>query len=216
MAEGKGKTRYWWAICYPENMIETWKDDIGDLLQIPYAYCVHDKDKDEVGDNRGVHVHIMIAFPNTTTYKHALSVFELLSKENARCVNTCKKIISVRRAFDYLIHDTDECKKKKKHLYKKEERITGNNFDIGAYEQIGLEEKEAIRRELSFLAYEKGFVSYAVMYMYVCSNFDNVYESIMVTYQGHFDKICKGNYHKREEQKKLAEKDNEKEDKKSS
>lgn len=212
MAESNSKTRYWVAICYPANMIDTWQDDISDLLQLPYAYCIHDKDKDEKGANRGVHVHIMIAFPNTTTYKHAMSVFELLSKDGCRCVNTCKKIISVRKMYDYLIHDTEECRKKKKHLYDKKERITGNNFDIGAYEQIGIEEKEKMRRELSFLALEKGFVSYAVLYMYVCSNYDNVYESIIVSYQGHFDKLCKGNFHKMEQQMKLAQKANDRED----
>ena len=38
------KNRYWSGIAYPENMIDTWQDDIGDIVQLPYAYCIHDKD----------------------------------------------------------------------------------------------------------------------------------------------------------------------------
>ena len=40
----KVKVRYWWGILYPENMIENWKDEIEDVLQLPFCYCVHDKD----------------------------------------------------------------------------------------------------------------------------------------------------------------------------
>ena len=40
----KVKVRYWWGILYPENMIENWKDQIEDVLQLPFCYCVHDKD----------------------------------------------------------------------------------------------------------------------------------------------------------------------------
>ena len=40
-----------------------------------------------------------------------------------------------------LIHDTDTCRKQGKELYPPENRITGNNFDIGAYEQVGIAEK---------------------------------------------------------------------------
>lgn len=206
------KAKYWWAVLYPENMISSWQDDIADILQLPFAYCIHDKDLLSDGDeDRKVHVHLFIAFPNTTTYKHALSVFDLLSAEGKSALNTCKAVISCRRAFDYLIHDTDECRKKGKHQYQKEERITGNNFDIGAYEQLGLEEKQAIRRELSFVVIEKQIANYATFYSFVVSNYDSEYENVVVSYQGHFDKLCKGvyrqlkKYHQAEERERILE-----------
>lgn len=34
------------------------------------------------------------------------------------------------RYYDYLIHDTDKCRKLGKHQYDPSERITGNGFDI--------------------------------------------------------------------------------------
>lgn len=218
MAE-KGK--YWVAIGYPENMVDDWESRIGDLLELPYAYCIHDKDmlapdpeSTEDHNERKVHVHIIIAFVNTTTYKHALRTFRRLNKEGCNAFNTCQQIINIRNKYNYLIHDTETCRKQKKHLYKEEERITGNNFDIGAYEQISTEEKEQLRRDLSKLAIEKCFTDYSSFYNYVLLNYNNTCESIVVSYQGHFDKLCKGNFHRMEKLKKLEKKMIEKEDEK--
>ena len=71
--------KYWVGVGYPESMRPDWKEVIGETLQLPYAYCVHDKDKTGHNGDRKEHVHIMIVFPNTTTYKHALSVMNGLS-----------------------------------------------------------------------------------------------------------------------------------------
>ena len=122
------KARYWTAVCYPENMRPDWKERIGEVLQLPYAYCVHDKDVQGDGDDRKAHVHIMVAWPNTTTYKSALETFKGLSAPGAQCVNTCQKVQNVRYMYDYLIHDTDDARKKHKHQYARSERVTGNNF----------------------------------------------------------------------------------------
>lgn len=35
------KARYWWAVLYQENMVDGWRDNIEELLQLPYAYCDH-------------------------------------------------------------------------------------------------------------------------------------------------------------------------------
>ena len=44
MSDSNSKARYYWAVLYPENMRDSWQDDIDLLLQVPYAYCIHDKD----------------------------------------------------------------------------------------------------------------------------------------------------------------------------
>ena len=210
------KSKYWWGICYPENMKPDWKDNISDLLQVPYAYCVHDKDTNEEDeDHRKTHVHVMIVFPNTTTEKHAKSVLKELQidDEHKMLLNdTINRVINVRRAYDYLIHDTEECRKKGKYQYKKNERILGNLFDIGAYEQLGLEERMKIRRELSLFLIDKQFSDYTTFYQYVVNNYDTEYENIVVSYQGHFDKLCKGCYHRKEKRKKFIIQEKEKEE----
>ncbi|MBR5544618.1 MAG: hypothetical protein IKU66_04015, partial [Clostridia bacterium] len=68
------KARFWVGVLYPENMVEDWETKIGDIVQLPYAYCIHDKDLEKDGDDRKVHTHIILAFPNTTTQKHAFNV----------------------------------------------------------------------------------------------------------------------------------------------
>ena len=79
------KAKYWWAVLYPESMIEDWEDKIAELVQLPFAYCVHNHCTDENGENRNVHVHLILVFPNTTTYNHALSVFQEIQSNCAIC-----------------------------------------------------------------------------------------------------------------------------------
>ena len=86
------KARYWCGVLYPENMVDEWQDKIGDLLQLPYAYCIHDKDKDKQGNLRKTHVHLILVFPNTTTYNHALNVYQSLSKEGIVACNTVQAL----------------------------------------------------------------------------------------------------------------------------
>lgn len=41
------KARYWVGVLYPENMIMDWEVSIGDILQLPFAYCLHNADQDQ-------------------------------------------------------------------------------------------------------------------------------------------------------------------------
>lgn len=129
--------KYWWAVVYPDNFIDNWEDEIAGLVQLPVAYCLHDNDICSDTKQRDPHYHIIIAFNNTTTYNHALNVF----RSFAPGVHTCKPIINIRYAYDYLIHDTDDSKKKGKYLYPVSSRILVNNFDIGKFEQRSLDDK---------------------------------------------------------------------------
>lgn len=183
------KARYWECIAYPESMIDNWEDEIYSLFQLPFAYCIHDKDIDGKGEKRKSHVHIIIVFPNTTTYKHALSVFQQLGD-----IPTCKACINIRWCYDYLIHDTDDSKKKHKFLYDKSERILGNGFDIGFFEQESLVDVKKARSELSRLVYDNSFTNYADFYFYVVSNYEPFYEDVVCRYSGHFERLTKGLY----------------------
>lgn len=166
------KARFWTGVLYPENMREDWKDIIGDTLQYPYAYCQHSQDKDTKSEHRKDHVHLIVAFPNTTTYKHALNVMDLLSAEGKKAINKCEAVIGIRNVYDYLIHDTEDCRKKGKELYAPSERITGNNFDIGAYEQLGTAEKNEMFLEMGEAIREHGFTNYMDFYEYVVDTYE--------------------------------------------
>lgn len=191
------KAKYWAAIAYPENMESDWKEKIAQTLQIPFAYCVHDKDLLKDGDeDRKIHVHIMFMFPNVTTMRHALQVVNLLSADDLPCVSTVQAIIEPRKMYEYLIHNTDEAKKAGKYQYNPSERIEGNNFDIGMFEQISASEKKDIRRKLANIIYDNRFLNYFDFYMFVINNYDSVYEEVLVANSGHFERLIKGYWQK--------------------
>lgn len=191
MFERINKARYWWAVLYQESMIENWQDKIADEVQVPFAYCEHTKDIDTKSEYRKDHVHLILVFPNTTTYSHALNVFKLLGDKS---INTCKAIVNIRNAYDYLIHDTDASRKAGKHLYEKSERICGNNFDIGAYEQLSQEEKDEMLQELFDFAIDNNIENSADFYIAMRERFDKSYFSIYRSHTGAIDRICKGNF----------------------
>lgn len=190
------KARFWNGVLYPENMLPDWEKRIGDILELPFSYCVHDKDLEKDGEERKVHVHIIIAFPNTTTKKHAFNVFNLLAQSGKNALSTCKAVISIRGSYDYLIHDTDNAKKDGKYLYPKFCRISGNNFDIGAYEQLGVAERNDMCRELCDCIMSQAFTNFGDFYMYVSSEFDSNYFEILKSYSGLFERLTKSNFQK--------------------
>lgn len=195
------KARFWTAVLYPENMKDGWEDSVGDILQHPYAYCKHYQDKDSKSEHRKDHIHFIVAFPNTTTYKHAMSVFDLLSAEGKKALNTCEAVIGIRNCYDYLIHDTETCRKQGKELYPAEARITGNNFDIGAYEQLGTAEKNEMFLEMGQAIREHGFTNYMDFYEFVVDTYEDMnYIEVMRCYSGHFERMTRGNYQRWEQE----------------
>lgn len=191
MSDRINKARYWQAVLYPENMPDDWENQISDVVQVPYAYCIHSSDTDTKSEHRKDHVHLILAFPNTTTYNHALKVFKLLG-ENA--ANTCQACVNIRHCYDYLIHDTEACKKAKKHLYSPSERITGNNFDIGAYEQLTQEEKDEMLEELCEYVVQYRIQNAADAYVLIMQNFGREYFPIYRAHNAFIDRLTRGNY----------------------
>lgn len=200
-----GKAKYWSFIGYPESMVENWEEDISRILQLPYAYCVHDKDvlqeTGEVVKHRKAHVHFIVAFNNTTTYNHVLKIAKKLG-----AINTVEACINVRWCYDYLIHDTDDSRNKGKYVYAESERILGNGFDIGSYEQVSTSDKIAMTRELMTLACSGQFYNFLDFTTYVTTNYDDKYVAEFIAHQSLLNNIVKGNYHKWEMEEKKKEK----------
>ena len=203
MAKEEGKTpkignaRYWWAVLYQENMRPDWREKIDDLLQLPYAYCEHTADKDSKSEHRKDHVHIIVAKSNTTSYKHIMEVFSLLSAPGKKALNTCEACVNIRHCYDYLIHDTDSCRKLGKHQYDPSERITGNGFDIGNYEQISTAEKQHMLKELTWFIMSEGYETINEFTQPALERFGEQYWEIIVGNNGTLERYCRGNYLKR-------------------
>jgi len=192
--KGVGKNKYWVGVLYPENMRPNWQNEIGDIVQLPYAYCLHNSDNDSQSEHRKDHIHLILVWPATTTYNHAMSVFNKLSADGKKALNTIEAVINIRSKYEYLIHNTETCRKLGKELYPAECRITGNNFDIGAYEQLGVTEKRAMCKELCQAIIDNGFINFTDFYEYALFKFDDNYFEVMQTYSGLFERLTKGNY----------------------
>ena len=66
---GETKVKLWEGICYPENMLDDWQEEIDDILQVPFAYAIHDIDHDQKSKQRKTHVHIIVVWGGNTTRK---------------------------------------------------------------------------------------------------------------------------------------------------
>lgn len=197
MATAINKARFWVAVLYLENMLDGWQQLIDDLLELPFAYCIHNADVDSKSEHRKDHVHIILAFPNTTTYKHAMEVFDLLSAPGRRALNTCQAVINIRSKYDYLIHDTKKCREQGKHLYDAADRITGNGFDIGSYEQVTQEDKNRMLREMLDFVIDNDIRDIATFYIaYAQELADPQRFDVFKSYSSTVERICKGNHHR--------------------
>lgn len=191
MSQKVQKAKYWTAVLYPESMIDNWQDKIYDILQVPFCYCIHDKDTlTDSDEERKVHVHVVIAFNNTTTYKHALSVFQRLQET----CSYCEQVLNIRYIYDYLIHNTDSCRKQKKHQYEIFERVTGNDFDIGNYEQISISDKRKMLKALCDYIYNNKIQNFIIFYSELENSFSPEYFEVVISYSGMLERLCKGNY----------------------
>lgn len=192
--------RFFWAIMYPENMLENWEDRISEIVQKPYAYCIHDKDleKEDRQEERKKHVHIIIAWKNNTTINSALKLFQKLNAEGKQAIafgGAIEKCDEIDWCYNYLIHDSDDARRKGKYQYDKKERITGNNFDIGAYIQLNKNDKIQMTKELCDLILNHNVINYVDFYKLVVSNYDDSYFEILTGNTTLFRELIKGNYH---------------------
>lgn len=195
------KAKYWVGVLYPDNMKENWQIEIGDILGVPYSYCIHDKDmlseyNQKQGESRKVHVHCLIAFPNTTTQSNAFNVLSGLSADGCQALNTVQACNSVRNTYEYLIHNTETAIKQGKYLYSESERICGNNFDIGCFEQLSMNDKNKMAQELCEFISSRKIYNFVDFYDGAIQHFGNEYFEIIKSYSGLFERLCKGNYHK--------------------
>ena len=196
-----GKNRNWQAVLYPENMLPDWKERIDDIVQLPFAYCVHDKglQLEELQEERKVHVHLILVWPNTTTFNSAKTVFGYLSAPGKNCVGRIEPVIWHERAYKYLIHDTAKAKEQGKYQFDPSERITGNNYDIGAYIQIStLEKNEAFDDLTDFILDNniRNFADFIDLSRKVFKERKEVIREVIRGHSGYFEKLCKGCYHR--------------------
>ena len=202
---GETKVKLWEGICYPENMRDDWQDEIDDILQVPFAYAVHDIDHDQKSKQRKTHAHVIVVWGGNTTRKAIINVLNRLSADGKKCCSSAEPINNIRHAYDYLIHDTASCRKKGKELYPVEARIEGNNFDIGQLEQLSTKDKQDMLFELvGFIMCER-FETINDFTAAALREFPEQYREIIVGYNSILERYCRGNYLNAERKRKCVE-----------
>ena len=193
------KARFWTGVLYPENMREDWKEVIGDTLQYPYAYCQHSQDKDSKSEHRKDHVHLIVAFPNTTTYKHALNVMDLLSAEGKKAINKCEAVVGIRNVYDYLIHDTEDCRKKAKSSTTRPSVLRATTSTLVRMSSLAQPRRTKCSWRWDKLS-KHGFTNYMDFYEFVVDTYEDMnYIEVMRCYSGHFERMTRGNYQRWEQ-----------------
>lgn len=197
------KARYWEGIIYPENMPSNWKSTIDDTLQMPFCYCVHDKDNLMDTGERKIHVHILLAFNNTTTRKHALQVLNLLSLDGKICCPMVEACISIRKCYDYLIHNTESSQDK--YQYPEDERIEGNGFDIGCYEQLSQADKQKYMWDIEDIIFKEGIDNYYMLCGAVRQRYGSEHYQVLIGHSGHYYRLLQGLYVMRKKEREEQE-----------
>jgi hypothetical protein len=94
----KRKGRHWTFIVYEESALKDWRQR---LAETGIAFVVspyHDKDKNPDGSQKKPHWHIIVSYPNTTTYDNVCNLRLITGGPFPICV------VSVAGMYAYLTH----------------------------------------------------------------------------------------------------------------
>lgn len=110
--------RTFWIVSYlPPSIIRSLLGTLDGLTH--FAFCTHDRDFTSDGEFKKLHTHLLLYFDERVSSSYVAFWFHTLEI----------KIISrsdVSNEWNYLIHDSANCRKEKKFLYSVDDRITDN------------------------------------------------------------------------------------------
>lgn len=136
--EKKQKERYWTFIMYEDSRPRNWKEILEEEMIEIAVSPRHDRDmKEETGELKKAHYHVLLCFNGPTTYNRAL---EIANKVGA---NIVKRVLSVKGMYDYFTHKWNEEKAK----YNEEDIICINGFNIEDY-GLSNNEIEQLKQEI--------------------------------------------------------------------
>lgn len=188
----ESKTRYWTGILYPESMYMK-PENMGDIIQHPYFYGIHNKDKADNGEPLKEHIHLCILFPGPITYKNALSNFEELGQ-----ISKVERVKNVLHCWNYFIHDTDQAQKEGKFLYPEENRHTGNGFNIANFNPA---EKQNTEKKIIQVIKDYGIEDYLQLYEIATTLYPDEETHAALTGKAYFfNLLLRSNWHMHQNQ----------------
>lgn len=95
---GKGRTRNYATVVYPESAPENWMDILSDMKIPCFISPLHDKDVNPTGELKKPHYHVLIMYDSVKTKEQAQELFVQIGGVGCETVN------SLRGMARYLCH----------------------------------------------------------------------------------------------------------------
>lgn len=160
MAAGKGRTRNWGTIVYPESAPEDWIE-IFKTHNVPFFISpLHDRDVTAVGEPKKPHYHVLLMFDSVKTEEQARVIFESIGGVG------CDKINSLRGNARYLCHldDMDKAQYDPNEVY-----CYGPTADYVTVIGLPTDKYDAIAEMIDYCDRER-IISYAQLLRYARAN----------------------------------------------
>lgn len=154
------KKKYWAFVLYLESAPENWKE-ILQLRGIPVCISpYHDKDVNPDGTPKKPHYHIILCFPNTTTYNNVKSITDSLNQPIPISLD------AVNGYYRYLTHKDNP----EKYQYSSEDIETLNGFSIDDFVELTYTQVKTICIYLQQLIIDNNILEYSDLLDYLLTN----------------------------------------------
>lgn len=156
---GKGRSRNFVTVVYPESAPENWRETLGGECVPAFISPLHDSDVNADGAPKKAHWHVMLMFDTVKTQAQAGEICASIGGVG------CQRVSSIRSMARYLCHlDNPD-----KHQYAPEHVVQLGGADyIGT---IGLaSDKYKAIREIIAHCRETGIICYADLLEYAAVN----------------------------------------------
>lgn len=151
----KQKSRYFAFILYTESIPEDWLLKL-ETLDISMAISpLHDKDKNEDGNYKKPHYHVLYVAKNPVTTEAVRNRIKRTLGNNS--ISYVEIVDSMKNYYQYLTHESKDAIAKKKQKYDEKEIVTINGFDIDRYITLDEAQKNEILDTTIGLTLQYGF-----------------------------------------------------------
>lgn len=152
---GKGRTRNFATVVYPESAPENWQEILSEQFVPAFISPLHDKDINPTGEAKKPHFHVLIMFDSVKTKDQAVEIFDKIGGVG------CEVVQSLRGYSRYLCHmDNPE-----KAQYSPEEVRSLCGADYTGSIGLVTDKYKAIGEMIDFCE-ENGIVSYSELLKY--------------------------------------------------
>lgn len=155
-ASAKGRTRNWVFIVYPESAPKNWRDILDDFHIEWVESPLHDSDKNDAGELKKPHWHVLLMFEGVKSVEQVKEVSEaVLGTIPIKC-NSPKGTVR------YMAHlDNPE-----KHQYDKSKIIAHGGADVGELLKPTSSARYMLIREMSEFIRDNDVREYEDLYFY--------------------------------------------------